>query len=153
MRKCRYSVGFQDIPADLSQEGTASDTSGEGYSNRVAEAADGEVQDITGYNSELEDVDRIDDEGLISAIGDISGTEASSAVEGLVGYVHPAHIGNDIRRVDDTPAISIKFKVGQEAEQQECVDDDVTESVGNKEEAEGAELVNEEQSCSDISLD
>ena len=64
---------------------------------------------------------RIRNDGLVTAIGHIRGTEAGSRVEWLLGYEQPPHI---IVIQGDESAITIRFEVG--VEQQE---DDMEESL------------------------
>ena len=121
VRKCLYSIGFEDVPQDLSAdiEGLAEDSDDEGYSNRairdVEAGNDRALRDRNdlAFRGELQLVDLIDDEGLVSAIGKMEGVEASRGVESLLGYTSSQPENDTVVRLGDEPSVVVSFNAEQ----------------------------------------
>ena len=80
LKKCAYTMGFEQVPQDLSRDSVDSTFHDEGYSNRYESR---ELQERTWETDEQ--TDQVFETGVRSAIGKVNGLESSKSIEKLLG--------------------------------------------------------------------
>ena len=104
LRKCHYSMGFEEVLLDQSRESLHTSFGDDGFSNKYESPA---LQQAAFEDYYL--TDEVHEDRIQSAIGTVSGTEASQSIERLFGYHHQPHIEEEIRCEPGASGVTVRF--------------------------------------------
>ena len=122
LKKCSYSLGFEEIPHDLSVSSLNSSYYDEGYSNKYANPEQ-ERRD----REEVEDRERTDlvfETGARKAVGTVRGTNSSKNIELLLGVNNNQKGVCMFKCPVGEPSISIRFDPNEELSGSENEEED-----------------------------